>query len=345
MYAAADYPFMMLETLLALPRRTKKILFVIHDTVLIFCAFWFTQSLKADYDHEWYDPANWQALAATTVFTVLLFVRLGLYRAVTRYISLRILAVALFGSFASMLLFFFSVLLFEKQLRLALPVVFFFLMVVLIAGSRLLLRLILTERSERNAAAPVIVYGAGQSGRQLIEAMKQVNEYRAVAFVDDNPRLQHTIVGDLPVFRPSETADLIARYGVKKILLAIPSAGAERRREILQNLEAYPCEVLAIPGMKDLVDGRIHIGVLKKISVADLLGREPVEPMAELMARNIEGKTVMVTGAGGYHRFGTVPPDCRPPSGEAGVVRTVRIFALHHRTRIAGFGAAAGRRY
>ena len=118
MYAAADYPFMMLETLLALPRRTKKILFVIHDTVLIFCAFWFTQSLKADYDHEWYDPANWQALAATTVFTVLLFVRLGLYRAVTRYISLRILAVALFGSFASMLLFFFSVLLFEKQLRL-----------------------------------------------------------------------------------------------------------------------------------------------------------------------------------------------------------------------------------
>ena len=290
---------MMLETLLALSRRTKKILFVIHDTVLIFCAFWFTQSLKADYDHEWYDPANWQALAATTVFTVLLFVRLGLYRAVTRYISLRILAVALFGSFASMLLFFFSVLLFEKQLRLALPVVFFFLMVVLIAGSRLLLRLILAERSERNAAAPVIVYGAGQSGRQLIEAMKQVNEYRAVAFVDDNPRLQHTIVGDLPVFRPSETADLIARYGVKKILLAMPSAGAERRREILQSLEAYPCEVLAIPGMKDLVDGRIHIGLLKKISVADLLGREPVEPMVELMARDIEGKTVMVTGAGG----------------------------------------------
>ena len=90
-------------------------------------------------------------------------------------------------------------------------------MVVLIAGSRLLLRLILNRTpANANAAAPVIVYGAGQSGRQLIEAMKQVNEYRAVAFVDDNPRLQHTIVGDLPVFRPSETADLIARYGVKK---------------------------------------------------------------------------------------------------------------------------------
>ena len=64
---------MMLETLLALPRNVKKLLFVVHDILLVFCAFWFTQSLKADYDNEWADPANWYALAATTTFTVLLF--------------------------------------------------------------------------------------------------------------------------------------------------------------------------------------------------------------------------------------------------------------------------------
>ena len=119
-----------------------------------------------------------------------------------------------------------------------------------------------------------------------------------MAFVDDNPRLQDTTVSDLPVHRPSETEKLIARYGVKKILLAIPSAPPAARRAILRRLEAYPCEVLAIPGMKDLVDGRIHTGVLKKISVADLLGREPVEPDAELMSLDIAGKSVMVTGAG-----------------------------------------------
>ena len=290
---------MMLETLLALPRNVKKLLFVVHDILLVFCAFWFTQSLKADYDNEWADPANWYALAATTTFTVLLFVRLGLYRAVTRYISLRILAVALFGSFASMLAFFFSVLLFERQLRLALPVVFFLLMVVLIAGSRLLLRLVLTERSERHGAAAVIIYGAGQSGRQLAEAVRQVHEYRPAAFVDDNPRLQNTTVSDLPVFAPAEIERLIRQYGIRKILLAIPSAGAQQRRDILRRLEAYPCEVLAIPGMKDLVDGRIHTGVLKKISAADLLGREPVASLPDLMARDIAGKSVMVTGAGG----------------------------------------------
>ncbi|MGF6148677.1 UDP-glucose 4-epimerase [Kingella potus] len=289
----------MLETLLSLPRHVKKMLFVVHDLLLVFCAFWFTQSLKADYDHEWYDPANWYALAATLAFTVPLFARLGLYRAVTRYISLRILAVALFGSFASMLAFFFSVLVFERQLRLALPVVYFFLLVVLIAGSRLLLRLMLAERSERNSAVPVIIYGAGQSGRQLAEAVKQVNEYRAAAFVDDNPRLQDTIVNDLPVYAPAEIEKLIARHGVKKILLAIPSAPPAARKAILSRLEAYPCEVLAIPGMKDLVDGGIHTGVLKKISVADLLGREPVDPDAELMSLDIAGKSVMVTGAGG----------------------------------------------
>ncbi|MBF0804000.1 MULTISPECIES: nucleoside-diphosphate sugar epimerase/dehydratase [unclassified Neisseria] len=289
---------MNLETLLALPRNVKKTCFVIHDTLVIFVAFWFAQSLKADYSNEWDNFANWLAFSSTAVLTIMLFVRLGLYRAVTRYVSLRILSTAVIGCAVSALVFLLSVLLFEQRLRPVLPMVYFLMLVVLVTSSRIILKAILADRSHRQMAA-VIIYGAGQSGRQLLEAVKQVNEYNAVAFVDDNPAIQHTTIYDLPVYRPSEIEDLVKRYGVEKILLAIPSAPQEQRKLIIERLEPLPCEVLAIPGMKDLVDGRISVSSLKKVSVVDLLGRDPVAPRPELMRADLAGKVVLVTGAGG----------------------------------------------
>ena len=289
---------MNLDSLLALPRNIKKIIFVIHDAVVIFVAFWFAQNLKASYSQEWSSPANWLAFAATAILTILVFTRLGLYRAVTRYVSTKVLTTAVLGSAISGVLFFLSVLLFEQRLRLALPVAYFLMLVVLISGSRIILRTMLTNR-HRKQMIPVIIYGAGQSGRQLLEAIKQVSEYNAVAFVDDNAAIQRMVIYDLPVHKPSEIGNLINRYGVEKILLAIPSASTEVRKNIIHQLEAYPCEVLTIPGMKDLVDGKISASSLKKVSVVDLLGRDPVAPRPELMAADISGKVVMVTGAGG----------------------------------------------
>ena len=289
---------MNLDSLLALPRNIKKIIFVIHDAVVIFVAFWFAQNLKASYSQEWSSPANWLAFAATAILTILVFTRLGLYRAVTRYVSTKVLTTTVLGSAISGVLFFLSVLLFEQRLRLALPVAYFLMLVVLIAGSRIMLRTMLTNR-HRKQMIPVIIYGAGQSGRQLLEAIKQVSEYNAVAFVDDNAAIQRMVIYDLPVHKPSEIGNLINRYGVEKILLAIPSASTEVRKNIIHQLEAYPCEVLIIPGMKDLVDGKISASSLKKVSVVDLLGRDPVAPRPELMAADISGKVVMVTGAGG----------------------------------------------
>ncbi|QEY25164.1 nucleoside-diphosphate sugar epimerase/dehydratase [Neisseria zalophi] len=290
---------MNLETLLSLPRNTKKTFFVIHDMMVIFVAFWFAESLKANYNNEWSSIANWFAFASTALLTILLFVKMGLYRAVTRYVSTRILSTAVIGCVISAVIFFISVLVFEQRLRLALPIVYFLMLVVLITSSRIILKAILTDRSNRKQMTPVIIYGAGQSGRQLLEAIKQVNEYNAVAFVDDNPAIQRTTIYDLPVYRPSEIKDLISRYGVEKILLAIPSASHEERKIIIERLKKLPCEVLAIPGMKDLVDGKISVSSLKKVSVVDLLGREPVAPNPELMGADITGKVVMVTGAGG----------------------------------------------
>ncbi|WP_416191295.1 polysaccharide biosynthesis protein [Neisseria sp. CCUG12390] len=289
---------MNLETLLALPRNMKKTLFVVHDVLMIFIAFWFAQSLKFNYSDEWLNPSNWLAFGVTAVLSIVVFTRLGLYRAVTRYVSTRVLASAVIGSAVSAAVFFIGILIFEQRLSFALPLVYFLFLVVLVTSSRMILRTILSD-SHAKQMTPVIIYGAGRSGRQLLEAIKQVREYNAVAFVDDDKSIQRSVIYDLTVYSPAEIQTLIDRYGVEKILLAIPSSTLEERKTIIEHLEKYKCEVLTIPGMKDLVDGKIKVSSLKKISVVDLLGRDPVEPHAELMQADISGKVVLVTGAGG----------------------------------------------
>ncbi len=268
---------MTLETLIALPRNIKKICFLIHDFLMIFIAFWFTQSLKADYSDEWFDFANWQSFLLTALLTITLFIRMGLYRAVTRFVSFRILSTALAGSIVSAVLFFLNTLIFEERLRLALPIVYFLLLFVSVTGSRMVLRGLLSEHPKKQMI-PVIIYGAGRSGRQLLEAVKQMREYSAAAFVDDDPKLWHTVICGLAVYRPDDISALIERYGVEKILLAIPSATQEQRRRIINKLEAYPCEVLTIPGMKDLMDGKISIGTLKKSPCPTCSGVIPSRP-------------------------------------------------------------------
>ncbi|MCV5390559.1 polysaccharide biosynthesis protein, partial [Escherichia coli] len=86
-------------------------------------------------------------------------------------------------------------------------------------------------------------------------------------------------------------------YEAKKILLAMPSASRARKNEIISTIEGLQCEVLSIPGMLDLIEGKARIDALRKVVITDLLGRDPVTPIPELILKNIHGKTVMVTGA------------------------------------------------
>ena len=291
---------MTLDSLLALPRSAKKFFFVVHDTLIIFFAFWFSLSLKSDYSQEWSSTANWIVFTVTALFTITLFIRLGLYRAVTRFIGSKILVTTLIGTIASTLVMGVSLSAAHREPNFLVFLVYFLLILVMIGGSRFVLRTILNTSQDRQIeTAPVIIYGAGQSGRQLMEGIRRVNEYKAVAFVDDNPSAQKTIINDLAVYSPNQLPELIDRFNVKKILLAIPSASSQDRKRIVQTLENHPCEVLTMPGVKELVDGKVSVTCLRKISVFDLLGRDPVAPRQDLMDADIAGKVVLVTGAGG----------------------------------------------
>ncbi len=240
---------------------------------------------------------HWQALALLVPITIFIFMRLGLYRAVLRYVGFKVLWTVVLGVFISTMLLVMLGFFFTASLPRTVPIIYFSFAILLIGGTRLFFRMLVNHGNK--SRAPVIIYGAGSSGRQLQQALSQGQEFFTVAFVDDSKSLVKTTIQGINVYSPDMIADLIERFDIKKVLLAIPSASRSVRQEVIRRLEHFPCEVLSIPGMADLVNGEALIDELKEVSIEDLLGRDPVTPIPELMNANINGKRVMVTGAGG----------------------------------------------
>jgi FlaA1/EpsC-like NDP-sugar epimerase len=151
----------------------------------------------------------------------------------------------------------------------------------------------------RSPARPVLIYGAGEAGIQLATALMNNRFYRPVAFVDDRPDLSGRLVQGLSVYPPKALASLKESSAVEQVLLAVPSASRKRRREILEDVQQLGYKVLVMPMLDELVSGERRVDDLREVQIEDLLGRDPVPPVEELMNRYIRGCSVMVSGAGG----------------------------------------------
>ncbi len=287
----------MLTNLLGLPRGIKRGIMIGIDLVLLGLAYWSAFWVRLDDQTPFTDLQYWELFAFISMLTVLVFIRIGLYRAVLRYVSAKVIGTVAWGVIFSTLLLVISAYFSNLFLPRTVSVIYFIFSLVFICGSRLAFRMMLNYGVR--GQLPVIIYGAGSSGRQLLPALAQASEYFPVAFVDDNSRLHKAVIHGVTVYPTDKLEYLVERYGVKKILLAMPSVTKIQRQQVINRLEALPCEVLSIPGMVDLVEGRAQINNLKKISIDDLLGRDAVSPNTELLTRNITQKVVMVTGAGG----------------------------------------------
>ncbi|MDP8098740.1 polysaccharide biosynthesis protein [Pasteurella atlantica] len=288
----------MINLLLKQPRWLKKLIFVLHDIILIFCSFWLALAARVPFKGEWKDVANWKILATTIIFSLVIFTYLGLYRAVMRYAGGKIINIVFWGSLSSVAIMLSTAFYLHIPFPRSVPIMYFLLVLVLMIGSRFTIKGLLQTKDKR-LHHPVVIYGAGESGRQLLLSMKQVTSYYPVAFVDDDISLQNTVIYNKTVYSPSKLTELIELYQVESILLAMPSATKLQQREIIQNLEHLPCKILTMPGLKDLVEGKVSVSALKKVSIIDLLGRDAVDPVPELMSKDIQNKVVMVTGAGG----------------------------------------------
>jgi FlaA1/EpsC-like NDP-sugar epimerase len=149
------------------------------------------------------------------------------------------------------------------------------------------------------ASQPIVIYGAGDSGRRLAAALFGSRDLRPVAFVDDSSILRHADIGGLRVYAPAELPRLLSRQEVNSVVLAMPSVGRSRRREILRSLSELGVTVRTLPDIDDLVSGKANVEDLRSIDITDVLGRDAVEARTDLLSARISGQSVMVTGAGG----------------------------------------------
>ncbi|ART78833.1 polysaccharide biosynthesis protein [Oceanisphaera avium] len=280
------------------PRPVKRLISVSLDVVFITIAFWAAFILRLDTSSILHSYKQWLVLAAMLPVTLLYFIRMGLYRAVLRYMGYHATVIMVGGIAVSAAAMVVAAYFFEAKVPRTVPVIYAALALLLCGGARTLARA-LYNQSIKKLKTPVIIYGAGSSGRQLNTSLLHGSEYRAVAFVDDNPDLQKALLQGLVVHKAEALPSLIERYGAEKLLLAMPVISRQRRREIVDELANLSIDILTIPGMADLVSGKSKVSELKEVSIEDLLGRDPVAPFPELISANIKDKVVMVTGAGG----------------------------------------------
>jgi len=146
---------------------------------------------------------------------------------------------------------------------------------------------------------PVVIYGAGASGIELLEALRRSGGYDPVGFIDHAPSLIGQRISGLKVYRVEKLPRLVERDGIREVLLALPSHRRRERQEIIRNLSKYPVPVKILPSIEDIASGRVAVTDLRPVDVLDLLGRDPVPPDGELLGRAVGMRSVMVTGAGG----------------------------------------------
>lgn len=245
-------------------------------------------------------PAGWYLLAGAC--TIALLMMAGLYKAVVRFIDLRAVAHTC-GALALVVILLYSVteVLDDMSLPSASLIIYWFVAFTYILTSRLVARVVLQTGLKR-AGRPrrkTAIYGAGNAGVQLAHAMAFSPEYEAACLLDDSPALRGKIVAGLPVYPPDMLDFAIARHDLEQIVVAIPSASTSKRKELIERVGSTGLPVKMLPGLVDLVDGELTVSDIRDIDVTDLLGRDPVPPDAALFARNLYGKSVLVTGAGG----------------------------------------------
>jgi FlaA1/EpsC-like NDP-sugar epimerase len=287
-----------MELLFRAPRPAKRVICVFADLFFVAAAFWAAMLVKLDTLSIFSNTQFWLLLAVLMPITLFINIRLGLYRAVIRYISIKAatsICIAVLLSVLSLMVLSFAL---AIPVHSAVPVVFAAFLLILIGGSRLFIRVVLSN-TENDIKDPVIIYGAGSSGRQLAQSLIQGNEYFPVAFIDDDKRIQKSVIQGITIFNRDELNSLIIKHKVKRVLLAMPRDNKKLIAKVLKNLESLSVEILSIPGSADLVSGKAKIDELHEVSIEDLLGRDAVAPNQTLLHANIQSKVVMITGAGG----------------------------------------------
>lgn len=290
-----------------LSKQLKYLILLMMDVVLLIGALWASFSLRLG---EWYwprlgfeDPIFWLIVCAPLI-GIPIFVYFGLYRTIIRFLGMRAAwsvtqAVGLYAVLWGLLALLSDV----TGMPRSVVVINALMGLLAIGGSRAFARWLLvisafSETDERQCAR-VIIYGAGDAGRQLALGLQHSHEYKLYGFVDDAKDLQGRELSGVPVVDVDSLPAMVERHKITDLLLAIPSASRVERNRALKVLRPLPLRIRTLPAVTDLAKGRVQLSDLHELEIEDLLAREPAEPDEGLLRKQVEGAVILVSGAGG----------------------------------------------
>jgi len=291
----------LLNSLHSMPPLMKRFLVVCVDMVLIPLSLWLALSLRYG---EWFVDFNKVLLPvfALIFFSIPVFVKLGLYRAVIRYFGLKAMSQIVNAAvFSGGVMFMILLVTPNHGLPRSIFIIYALVLMMLLIGSRWWARRILGGPWSENEGIPVAIYGAGESGKELASILLHGLRYKPVLYLDDAAELQGREIDGIRVLDPTsdELEAIVEQNGIQEIFISIASASKRQIREILERLEPLPCHIRKVPSLDKVLSGESQLDQLQEIQIEDLLGRDVVAPRQNLLGKNITGKTVLVTGAGG----------------------------------------------
>lgn len=285
-------------------------LLLIYDIAAINLSYFFALWLRFDckfteIPEKYLDPA----MKIVPIYTIIMLAALAslrLYRSVWRYASipelLRVFSASIIGALAQVL----GTLLFLQRMPISYYIIGWILMFAALAVSRFgyrAARMVYREKKKKNHKGKnVMIIGAGEAGKELLDELLRSNRLNVQpkCFIDDDSGKHGKYISDVPIVGGRNEIMVAAqKYEIDQIILAIPTLTTKIRRDILTICKETGCELLSVPGIYQLVNGEVAVSNLKKVSVEDLLGRDPIKVNIDEILGYVKGKVILVTGGGG----------------------------------------------
>ena len=291
--------------LLSLPRSIKRSILMLADFIMSAVCLFFAISARYGYiDHH----VSLLVIILSALIPVLCLYAIGFYNGVAR---------GFFDAMMSSVLQLFFVLIIIAQTILyfkllpdlprAVPILYLFLFFIWLWNSRLTIRELLTRLQGKNQGRirnengydNIVIYGAGEAGRDLLEGLRNSHKYNVMAYIDDDPQLTGAYLLGKKIYPAHELVSLVEELDIAQVFLAIPSISRAQKRQIIDKLSGIAIKIKELPSLEEIADEKVTISSMRKVDILDVLDRQTVEPDVLLLQKNISGKCVLVTGAGG----------------------------------------------
>lgn len=292
------------QYLLALPRSSKRAILISADFIMAVVCLYLAIAARYGYIGN---HISLLRLCLYALIPVIGLYAIGFYKGIARSFF--------YASMGSVLQLFFVLIVIAQtalyfqlapSIPRAVPILFLCLFFIWLWNSRLTIRELLARLQgqrqhprNRDDHDNVLIYGAGEAGKELLEGLKNSHKYNVVAFIDDDIRLTGAYILGKRIYNADKLVERVASLDISQVFLAIPSISRARKRQIIDKLAGISIQIKELPSLEEIADGKVTVSSMRKVDILDVLDRQTVEPVASLLQLNITDKFVLVTGAGG----------------------------------------------